>query len=577
MQIKDLKEQYPLVYEAALINQDIQGNKKNDSLLLSNRAWKGNFNWEPSSEGIDFWTAIDDHDFDEAKEICPHLFEEKSLVGRYVKALVDNPQSTTFKKGTYVKIVKKLNDNQYKLEEEWFYIIHKDASSHWQLMPEGFNPDNIEEEPLVFGLYNIGDIVVNLEDVFYSNRKVGDLFKILPNSCRTVLCYKKGVSNNPKQWRLATPEEIQAYEKGITNINDMYLMKELKYEVPEYVEYISTKYKGKIVKVEDWRCGSYCKIILPDGTKEQPFKHLLIESTKEAFDAQNKEETSVLTEFPSEGCVYDDKEKLKVLAKYLLNRPNNKPDKKVEINEAIGIGWNRTSCWWLKTKASEKPLFEFNQLSDYLPKVTETPEFIAGKWYTNGVSFGKLSGPVSKNNFPCKEFIHDNKYRTDGTYFINFDNAILVEDLSEIQKYLPEGHPDKFNSRLNTLDEWLIKTKSLNLNLFELECAIGGIFSSHYADIFVRLEGTSTKHKAKTLYDKWNKESKNLDEVEKNYQGIYSQMENPRKTSILTSEDYTHMLNMEKLKKKKNYEKDLKIISTSFQFKKKIKKSILSI
>lgn len=57
--------------------------------------------------------------------------------------------------------------------------------------------------------------------------------------------------------------------------------------VPEYVEYIDTKYKGKIVKIEDWKCGSYCKVLFADGKKEQPFKHLVKPSTKEAYEAQN--------------------------------------------------------------------------------------------------------------------------------------------------------------------------------------------------------------------------------------------------------------------------------------------------
>jgi hypothetical protein len=56
--------------------------------------------------------------------------------------------------------------------------------------------------------------------------------------------------------------------------------------IPEYVEYIDTKYKGQIVKVEDWRCLSYCKVIFHDGNREQPFKHLVKHSTKEAYDAQ---------------------------------------------------------------------------------------------------------------------------------------------------------------------------------------------------------------------------------------------------------------------------------------------------
>ena len=57
--------------------------------------------------------------------------------------------------------------------------------------------------------------------------------------------------------------------------------------IPEYVEYIDTLYKGKIVKVEDWCCGSYCKVVFYNGNKEQPFKHLVKTSTKSAYELQN--------------------------------------------------------------------------------------------------------------------------------------------------------------------------------------------------------------------------------------------------------------------------------------------------
>jgi hypothetical protein len=57
--------------------------------------------------------------------------------------------------------------------------------------------------------------------------------------------------------------------------------------IPEYVEYIDTKYKGIIVKVEDWCCGSYCKVLFYEGIREQPFKHLVKFSTKSAYDLQN--------------------------------------------------------------------------------------------------------------------------------------------------------------------------------------------------------------------------------------------------------------------------------------------------
>lgn len=60
----------------------------------------------------------------------------------------------------------------------------------------------------------------------------------------------------------------------------------IKEDVPEYVEYIDTKYKGQIVKVEEWTNHSFCYIRFENGQREQPFKNLVKPSTKEAFDLQ---------------------------------------------------------------------------------------------------------------------------------------------------------------------------------------------------------------------------------------------------------------------------------------------------
>jgi hypothetical protein len=66
MIIKDLKDKYPLVYEAAIKNCNT-GCNENDAISSA-------FTWENTPEGNNFWWKIDDERFDEAKEICPHLF-----------------------------------------------------------------------------------------------------------------------------------------------------------------------------------------------------------------------------------------------------------------------------------------------------------------------------------------------------------------------------------------------------------------------------------------------------------------------------------------------------------------------
>jgi len=76
--------------------------------------------------------------------------EEKrqSLVGRYLKALCDNPiHAGRYKKGDYIKIVAVESDGKVRCKNYW-YFTQKD--SDWsctdvELMPEGFEPNKIEE------------------------------------------------------------------------------------------------------------------------------------------------------------------------------------------------------------------------------------------------------------------------------------------------------------------------------------------------------------------------------------------------------------------------------------------------
>lgn len=75
------------------------------------------------------------------------------------------------------------------------------------------------KKPLVFGKFNIGDIVVSLGENYY--RKNGALYKILIDSKVDKLWYSSKYSANKKEWRLATPEEEAFYESGGRNINDM--------------------------------------------------------------------------------------------------------------------------------------------------------------------------------------------------------------------------------------------------------------------------------------------------------------------------------------------------------------------
>jgi hypothetical protein len=55
MKIKDLPQPYR---EMALIEQEAQGNKRNEKLRLSRFMLEGNFGWRKSNCGADFWNDV---------------------------------------------------------------------------------------------------------------------------------------------------------------------------------------------------------------------------------------------------------------------------------------------------------------------------------------------------------------------------------------------------------------------------------------------------------------------------------------------------------------------------------------
>lgn len=74
------------------------------------------------------------------------------------------------------------------------------------------------------GIY-VGDIVVSL-DVKKPHRVVGDMFRVDSNSGRGMLSYTTSWSHESKGWRLATQEEIEFFNNGNKNINDLQKLKE---------------------------------------------------------------------------------------------------------------------------------------------------------------------------------------------------------------------------------------------------------------------------------------------------------------------------------------------------------------
>lgn len=70
-------------------------------------------------------------------------------------------------------------------------------------------------------------------------------------------------------------------------------------------------------------------------------------------------------------------------------------------------------------------------------------EFIVGKWYKYGGCYIKFK-EIQDGIFVASDDIFYNKYDGKGGNYGNITRNTyeLLEDLSEIQKYLPKDHPD---------------------------------------------------------------------------------------------------------------------------------------
>jgi len=121
---------------------------------------------------------------------------------------------------------------------------------------QGFKEKDLVEaknpEKLVFGKFNIGDIVVSMTDIT-GYRDKGDLFVVLPNSSKNTLWYRTHVNNEEINstksdgWRLATDDEKKLYENGFTNINYkccVKITKENAYQLNLFLELNKDKYCG---------------------------------------------------------------------------------------------------------------------------------------------------------------------------------------------------------------------------------------------------------------------------------------------------------------------------------------------
>lgn len=160
------------------------------------------------------------------------IVKPKSLVGRYLKALVDNAESTRIDKGEYALITEGYS-NITRVKDgrsNFIYSSHKIGET-WELMPEGFEPpkETVKEE----WVPKVGDWVVSLENKG-NYRKKGDVFQVLEVDSNSIY-YKKDTNGYINTFRPAEPHEIpltvMEYKEPPTKVKPKYNSEEVKIQI----------------------------------------------------------------------------------------------------------------------------------------------------------------------------------------------------------------------------------------------------------------------------------------------------------------------------------------------------------
>lgn len=166
------------------------------------------------------------------------------------------PKGTKFKPFTKGHIYE-----EYVIEEELRWEGNSGISHHgipWVYLDGKWaeivtKPEEKPSKILIFNDIYVGDIVVShkVTNRHITSRKEGELFLVLDKSYEGRLYYADGYASlNSDDWRKATSEEIEAYNKGIKNIND--IPKKQGFIVGKWYKNLGTNNKcyGKFLKSE---------------------------------------------------------------------------------------------------------------------------------------------------------------------------------------------------------------------------------------------------------------------------------------------------------------------------------------
>lgn len=246
------------------------------------------------------------------------------------------------------------------------------------------------EEELILGKFKKTDVVVSLTNMG-NMRKEGDLFKVLTKSSKGALYYKESINSRAgKEWRMATKEEKQAYEKGIKNIKD--IVKSNEFLKGEYIITLDSIYSGH----------SFPKNFI----FKQRTAHTYLKSELDVNGNSNN------------GFTYYTK-------------------------------INSSGKWRYATK-EESDEYERRKKPYDVTELEKNFNFIVGKWYQfdcyNHPYIGKFSEEGS-NIASVDWIVGGSRCTLKGTWPKSAVSNIRMLDasISHIQSYLPEDHPDKIN------------------------------------------------------------------------------------------------------------------------------------
>jgi hypothetical protein len=373
MLIKDLKKDYPLVYQAALENQYKQSRSRNDKIPLLESVKGGNFTWEHSSEGHDFWSHIYNEEFEEAKELCPHLFEDakfkpKFEVGKWYKG---------WGVGGYAKFKELSSLDHFYFTEKINIGIHHKKTDWWanhsgieeasleeiqEFLPDG-HPDKFktqnesemtikEIQQLCKEKYPIGCIYKDAQYKDTNTLLKDDTTYTLGSVSNSVLAHSGGgCLYKEGKWAevISLPEEkpkdewIPKKDEWIVSLNT----------TKDYKK--NSLYR--IERIEGDGC-IYCY-----NTRSP--KHKMFFRKAELHEIPKEEPnfpTIALDEFPTEGA-YNGLD----LLPYLEHKFPNNTKGSVDKTDAKGIAWSTGSYWFVKgDKTSSKTYYNYGQLQKFI-------------------------------------------------------------------------------------------------------------------------------------------------------------------------------------------------------------------